>query len=155
MWSYISRDESHYKEVLSESVENLLSYYLKMTWEIAASKGFSPPAPFQYEDRMYLFTDYFRFVIVEEGEAIPLIEQPDVLFGKGNEYACCRIDPDSPVGKTIYVKAKDYAIHLLDMLEERFNQICENEREMHYSKPGESYSYTEYISIRFYYLTGS
>ena len=154
MWSYISRDERHYKEVLSDSVESLFSYYLRMTSEIADSKGFNPPGALHYPDWEYLFTDYFMFVITED-IPVPDGEQPDILFGKGNEYICCRIDPDSPVGKTLYVKAKDYAIHFLDMLKERFDHNCSDTRKMEYSRLNESYSHTEYICISFYFLTGS
>lgn len=150
MWSYIDRGQSHYEETLSDCVNSLLIYYVNMSSAIAGCKNVSHPGPYDYSDWIYLYDDYFKLVITED---VPVSEQPDELFGKGNGYVCCKIDPNSPFGKTIYVKAKDYAIHLLEMFKEQYDYRCEGDTRMEYRKYDVRYSCSKYIELDFYALT--
>ena len=135
-------NESHFREVLSDIADHMVSYFDRKTRVIAACHGLSRPTPRDYGDWTYVFSDYFLLVVTDE---VPVFDQEDIFFGKGNESICVRTGPDSPVGKTIYVKEKEYAFDLLSMLEERFYD--EDAVKMEYEKLYAS----DYLCLDFYF----
>lgn len=114
------KPKSHYQEVLKEVVEEFDAYYLHVAGEVADREGriCEPLDPRDYVVYSDLFDDKFTLKISEE---MPESKEPDVLFGKDNKYVCGKVDPESPDGKTIYVREADYAIPFLDMFVKEFN----------------------------------
>ncbi|MBO4603923.1 MAG: hypothetical protein J5657_01330 [Clostridiales bacterium] len=135
-------NESHYREVLSDIADHMDSYFGRKTYVLASCHGLNRPTPRDFGDWAYVFSDFFLLVVTDE---VPVFDQEDIFFGKGNESICVRTGPDSPVGKTIYVKEKEYAFDLLSMLEERFYD--EDAVKMEYEKLYAS----DYLCLDFYF----
>ena len=135
-------NEDHYRELLSDIADHMDSYFGRKTFSLASCKGINRLTPRDFGDWAYVFSDYFLLVVTDE---VPVFDQEDIFFGKGNESICVRTGPDSPVGKTIYVKEKEYAFDLLSMLEERFYD--EDAVKMEYEKLYAS----DYLCLDFYF----
>lgn len=153
MYIYAKRGESHYREVLSEAVNDLYDYYRHKSAAISDCEGYSD-LKLDLRDYIcieFLFADFFTLEITEE---MPDCKEPDVLFGKGNEYVCCKVDPGSHVGKTICVREQDYVMPFLIMFAEKYNN-SDMDFKVEYKVFSNrcSCSYPSYIRFKFYAFT--
>ena len=152
MYIYAKRGAGHYREVLKEAVKEFDAYYLHVAGEVADREGCicGPLDPRDYLSYSFLFNDKFTLKISEE---MPESKEPDVLFGKGNEYVCGRIDPESPDGKTIYVREADYAVSFLDMFIEGFDEKSNFEVEYEIVSIEDHHPYPAYVIFSFDFVT--
>ena len=150
--SYINRNENHYREVLSEAVNGIYAYYMKNAGDICDREGYDL-SPLDLRDYIVytpLFDDSFTLKITEE---MPDCKEPDASFGKGNGYVCCKVDPESPEGKTVYAREEVYARRFLDMFYEKFNGSSNYAAEyLMFSSEGYLHPPTE-IRLSFYIVT--
>ncbi|MBO4680319.1 MAG: hypothetical protein J5623_00265 [Clostridiales bacterium] len=152
MWSCYIKPKSHYREALKEVVKDFDAYYLHVAGEVADREGriCGPLDPRDYLSYSYLFDDRFTLKISEE---MPESKEPDVLFGKGNKYVCGKVDPESPDGKTIYVREADYAIPFLDMFIEGFDEKSNFEVKYQIVSIEDPGTYPAYIIFSFDFVT--
>ena len=129
MWSYLNRGESHYREVLSETADHMVSYLRGKAAVLAECMNLKRPDPGEEGRWVLIYKDYFSLI---ELEIMPEPGQEDIFFGKGNECILVSADSDSLVGKGIYCKAFDYAVHLLSMFKEKYD--AEDHMKVEYDK---------------------